>query len=959
MALQLKAFDPYDLPDDPQRAVVVEPAQFERLMSFLRTRPWVIIDYETSGLAWYRDARSCGIALGAWDDQGRLWSSYVPYRHQTGEPQLSFEQVGPAIGELLADERVGKVAHNIKFEDHFSRVEGWQLRGPRYDTMVAARLWDENRSAKLKERAASDLGWGEEAHRGERVMGQCVQEQARGRRMGISEYLGRYGYSEVRTGVCGYYACGDILQTGGLHSLYESHGLSGYYSRIWPTEMGLTRILCDMEVHGMLVDVKYLEGLQVELHVGLDDVRTKLRNALGASMFNPASDAEVLFYCTNVLGLPLTRRTKKGQLAVDRESLEPFVSQSPVIRWILDWRDLDKLLGTYVLGIIDRADADHYVHGDLQSVGTNTGRLSCRSPNLQNFPSDDDERAQERTGKPLKEGGVDPWSIRRAFPVPAGMTRLFADYSQVELRVLAKYSMDPIMVDAYLKDEDIHDRTALEVGKLLGQKVPRRVAKVVNFGLCLLGSQNVLTNEGLVRLDEVKDRHLLWDGIEWVRHDGLVCRGEQEVIEYDDITATPDHIVYTEDGGAIRLGCLASEVRPRRIAIGAIGTAPRRYIARADGESGHAWEVPRCGSCVWCLREAALDSRICGSGEAEQLHLPAGQVQRSAGAYFGRAVRFYGAAVQTGYARCVKELQRAWHRSAIYLARAFHSLGFSDLSRIWVQGFGFRSSGQRWPLRTGEYEVGVPVIQFAQSAQTRGGLLLARASAGGSKSVSTSTGSTSVPGVHAGLPSSVSGSTSRRAKVYDLLNAGPRHRFTVAGKIVSNSYGLSASGLSRQAKISYEDAEKFLDMFFKRYHGIVDFRTKLCAQARREHGRVINLFGRRRVVPNLLSADSYERGRGERQLIGSLIQGTAAELTKESLVRIDAQCRAHGWPVKLVSTIHDEILMDLPTELLPEVTRVVKQEMERYPEFEPIPIKVECAVSTETWADKQEYKVAG
>jgi DNA polymerase-1 len=211
--------------------------------------------------------------------------------------------------------------------------------------------------------------------------------------------------------------------------------------------------------------------------------------------------------------------------------------------------------------------------------------------------------------------------------------------------------------------------------------------------------------------------------------------------------------------------------------------------------------------------------------------------------------------------------------------------------------------------------------------------------------------------MHEAAATGISRPQTRCVKVYDLLNAGPRHRFTVSGKIVSNSYCLSPPGLSRQAKIPMEEAEQFMTMFFKRYAGIVEFRKRMWARAREEHGRVINLFGRRRLVPAILSPDSYERGRGERQLIGSLIQGTAAELTKESLVRIDAGCRRMGWPVRLVNTVHDEIQMDIPTALLPEVARLVKAEMERYPEFAPIPIKVEGAVATKTWADKTEYKI--
>jgi DNA polymerase I-like protein with 3'-5' exonuclease and polymerase domains len=146
------------LADDPLKKVITVSSQFEALVRFLETRDRFVFDYETDGLAWHQGDRACGIAFGAWDDSGQLRNAYVPFRHRTGEAQLSIETIGPSISRLLANDRIMKIAHNLKFEDHFSRMEGWAVRGPRYCTMIAARLYDDNTSMKLEDRAASDLG---------------------------------------------------------------------------------------------------------------------------------------------------------------------------------------------------------------------------------------------------------------------------------------------------------------------------------------------------------------------------------------------------------------------------------------------------------------------------------------------------------------------------------------------------------------------------------------------------------------------------------------------------------------------------------------------------------------------------------------------------------------------------------------------------------------------------------
>jgi len=653
MAVQLRAFYPeYDT--DPRKQIITTADRFEKLVRFIASRDKFVFDYETSGTAWFKHAEAVGIGLGAWDDNGTLWSAYVPFRHRSGEQQLDIGVIGPAIRMLLASPNVMKICHNIKFEDHFSRKEGWTLAGPRYDTMVAARLYNDNEALKLEHRAEVDLGI-EGAKKWEQTLNQEVRQLARANKMGVKLYKYLHGYSEVNVGLCGVYGCTDVLHTGWLHEKYEKWGVSKHYPRIWPTEMELTRVLCDMEQTGMPVDTEYLNQLRGQVQDAKARLEAELSRQLGGHVFNPGSDDEVR-ELLKWMGLPLEKRTKGNQLSVDKEVLDQFSDHNVVVKLLLDWREADKIDTTYTASILNLLDANNVVHGNLKQVGTNTGRLSCEEPNYQNMPSENDDRAIRHSGKKVKEGGVDPWSIRRGYPVRGvDWVRLFLDYSQIELRVLGHYSKDPIMVGAFINGEDIHDRTAKEVGAILQRECPRRVAKVVNFGL---------------------------------------------------------------------------------------------------------------------------------------------------------------------------------------------------------------------------------------------------------------------------------------------------------------SYCMSEIGLHRQAKVPLDEAEHFLAAFFQRYRGVERFRLELWAQARRDGCQWNNLFGRTRRLPDLRSETFWRKKRAERQMVASAIQGTAAELTKESLVRIDRWLRDEKIPGFLVNTVHDEIQIDVPREYAPVVAKASKALMEAYPEFDPIPIITDCEISETNWAEKHGYKVA-
>ena len=896
------------IPSVPGKTMVTNSAAFEKMMQFLAARPAIAFDFETTGLDHFQNAQACGLGLGALDEAGRVRAYYVPFRHTGGKvAQLALDQIAPAIKALLGDRNTLKIAHNIKFDEHVARREGWPVLGPRYDTMIAAHFFDENRSAALKNRAMEDLGI-QAAGEYEGLVNGRIYQLAKSKKLSPTNYKAAVGYSEVPLDVLGIYACFDIDFTLQLHQKYEAAGVAARCGQVWQTEMDLTRVIGDMEAWGLLVDRPYLEGLRETLLAERERLEKAMEHALGGRGFNYASDDETRDFLVSRLKLQLTKKTERGQFSVDASVIRECAEAHPVLVTLAAWREVDKLANTYTTSILSRADAGDIVHPDFRQVGTKTGRLSCSKPNFQNFPTDDNDRAKACGGADLEHGGIDPWSIRRAFTNRGpGWVRLFWDYSQIELRVLAYYSRDPIMVQAYLSGADIHARTSQEVfGNT--EKSNRRLAKVINFGTCIAGGQRVLTKQnGLVPIENVKDWHLVWDGIEWVSHDGLVCNGEKNVVTYDGVTATPDHLVFLKEGfDAIPIGRLASSLCSRSLAVGAVGEIPHGYSG-FDGDFRQAGEAPFGRSNLSCLSCPKMD--LCGqykNGIIPELQMPKGEVSRSSGGVIGGALRLHGAAVQSGYSSGFSVLQGERDQGFICFSGAFYPLGAGAISPSDFQRFGFRSDRQRWPLQPRQFKIDDPGNKFAK--QTK--------------------------------------------KVYDLINAGPRHRFTVEGKIVSNSYGMAAKGFSEQTGVPVDQAQQFLNLFFERYKGVDQFRNTFWGHLRNSGGAFSNLFGRPRRVLGFDSENIWEVRSAERRSIAALIQGSAAELTKAGLVRLDRVFTARGLEAHICNTVHDEIQIDCRVDALAEVCRSTRVELERFPEFSPIPILVDGSYTVTSWAEK-------
>jgi DNA polymerase-1 len=394
--------------------------------------------------------RLVGISLSA--HAGKGW--YVPLLGPLGSRTLELEQVREALEEIFTDSQVTKIAHNLKFDLLVLQNAGFTVTGPFFDTMIAAWLLDSDRlTYKLDALSLEYLN-----HR-------CIP---------ITDLIGtgrdQVTMDAVDCPTVATYAAEDAEVTlrlaQRLESLCKREGLDELLTEL---EMPLVPVLARMEQDGVKVDPQRLREMEVELSAAADAIREQILEAAG-TQFNPDSPkqlAEILF---EKLGLPILKRKKTGP-STDQSVLEELAIEHPLPDLILQYRKLTKLIGTYLKAL---ATCIHprtgRVHPSFHQTGTSTGRLSCSDPNLQNIPIRTDQGRR----------------IRSAFVAEEGCVLLAADYSQIELRMLAHLCRDETLMAAFREDQDIHRTVASQVFSVPLEEVTpqqRSSAKGVNFGI--------------------------------------------------------------------------------------------------------------------------------------------------------------------------------------------------------------------------------------------------------------------------------------------------------------------------------------------------------------------------------------------------------------------------------------------------------------------------------------------
>ena len=436
---------PFSLGD--YQAVTTED-QLERMLAALWEAGSFAFDTETTSLDPFR-AELVGLSFSV--EPGKAW--YVPVGHKEG-PQLPLEQVLAAVRPLMESLDLGKCAHNANYDVSVLANHGVQCRNVDFDTMIAAHLLSKG-ALGLKNLALNVLG---------EEMTPIAQLIGTGRK--------QITFDQVDIEAAVPYAAADADMTGRLRDTLSAQVDDlGLRPLLDDLEMPLVPVLVNMQGHGIMVDAGALHEMSRDLNEQMRQVERALYDSIGhtVNINSPLQLSDLLF---KELGLPRTKRTKTGY-STDANSLEGLKGHHPVVDNILEYRQISKLKSTYVDALPEMINPrTGRIHTSYNQTGSATGRMSSSDPNLQNIP------IRTELGR----------QVRKAFVAQDSPDWLLfsADYSQIELRVLAHLSQDPGLLEAFQRGEDIHSSTASLMFEVPINDVTsdmRRIAKVLNFGV--------------------------------------------------------------------------------------------------------------------------------------------------------------------------------------------------------------------------------------------------------------------------------------------------------------------------------------------------------------------------------------------------------------------------------------------------------------------------------------------
>lgn len=456
----LKALDG-DAADESEQAAapaaqyhtVRDLESLQKLVAALTQCDEFVIDLETTSLH-VNDAEIVGFAIAHRANEG----FYIPVAHvgEDAEPQLSLASVLEHLGPVLANEKIGKVGQNLKYDASVLWRHQIAFAGIRHDTMLQSYVFNSTASRHDMDSLAKYY-LGRPTIKYEEVAGKGAKQVT---------------FDQVPVATASVYAAEDAEITLALHhKLWPQLSAEAQLKKVYEEfELPLLSVLARIEQAGVLVDREQLVTQSADLAQRLETLKADAWKLAGRE-FNLASTKQLGEILFQELGLPIVTKTPKGQPSTSEDVMHQLAEQHDLPKLILEHRSLAKLKNTYT----DRLQEQIHprtgrVHTSFHQAVAGTGRLSSSDPNLQNIPVRTEEGRR----------------IRQAFVAPEGRVLLACDYSQIELRIMAHLSQDPGLLNAFHKGVDVHSATAAEVFGVTPDEVDknqRRAAKAINFGL--------------------------------------------------------------------------------------------------------------------------------------------------------------------------------------------------------------------------------------------------------------------------------------------------------------------------------------------------------------------------------------------------------------------------------------------------------------------------------------------
>jgi DNA polymerase-1 len=443
--------------------VIISDEKFDELINLIQKSKFVSVDTETTGLD-IHSAQIVGISFAVDENE----AFYIPLGHSSLVTQnYPLEKAVQKIKPILEDESIKKIGQNLKFDYQILRNYGISTTGISFDTILAAYVLDSTQKFNLEVLAQKYLGYYS---------------------ISISQIIGKgskqisFAHSNIADVL--EYVAEDVILPIKLKKIFENQFDDESRALFENVEMPILRILADMEYEGVLIDTKLFYELSIRYNKKLSEITQEIYS-LANENFNinsPKQLADILFEKLKIHPL---KKTQTG-FSTDAEVLEKIKNIHPIVPKILEYREKQKLLSTYISALPAKINKKtNRLHTSFNQTGTSTGRLSSSDPNLQNIPI--------RT----EEGKV----IRSGFIADKENVLLSADYSQIELRLLAHFSNDETLISAFKKGIDIHKQTAAKCFGVSPDAVDdnmRRMAKTINFGLMYgMGAHSLAENLGI------------------------------------------------------------------------------------------------------------------------------------------------------------------------------------------------------------------------------------------------------------------------------------------------------------------------------------------------------------------------------------------------------------------------------------------------------------------------------
>ncbi len=445
----------------PKYELITETSSLKKLVNQIKEKGFVSIDTETTAIHPI-DADLIGVSVSVLPGTG----FYIPLAHKDAGTDFTKAQALKMLAEVVESESVKKIGQNIKYDYQVLKLAGIQMKGIYFDTMIASYVINPTRKHNLDALAEEFLGY---------------------KTMKYRELVGRtdiFTLLSVPVEKVKDYSAEDadiaLRLKGVLEPRIKNLNLETLF---WNIEMPVVEVLAEMELEGVRIDTEYLKKMSEEVGREIEEIRSKIYDIAGME-FNINSHQQLAYILFEKLKLPPVKKTQKTKsYSTSEDVLKTLSSLHPLPALILRYRTLSKLKSTYIDELPQMIKSKTgRVHTSFNQTITATGRLSSSNPNLQNIP------VRDELGK----------RIRKAFVAEEGRNLISADYSQIELRVLAHLSGDEKLSEAFMKGEDIHRKTAsLIFGVSESEITPqqRRIAKVVNFGVVYGMSPHGLAEE--------------------------------------------------------------------------------------------------------------------------------------------------------------------------------------------------------------------------------------------------------------------------------------------------------------------------------------------------------------------------------------------------------------------------------------------------------------------------------